>query len=275
MLARLERLLARLEGFADLQSEEFVRRLLAESPKYADPRALARFELQVFSQGGEDGILTEIFRRIGTTNQRFVEFGVGDGIENNTALLVETGWSGTWLDGNPRNIRKIGRAFAAPIAAKQIQLVEALVTAESVEGAFRDAGVPDAFDLLSIDIDGNDYWVWKAIERFRPRVAVIEYNALYGADVDWVMAYEPAYQWRGTARHGASLTALTRLAQDKGYRLVGCGLSGVNAFFVADEEAAEHFAGPFTARQHWEPLRTALALRRGHPRQFGASVVTG
>jgi hypothetical protein len=89
------------------------------------------------------------------------------------------------------------------------------------------------------------------------------------------MGYEPAYRWRGTARHGASLEAMTRLAQEKGYRLVGCSLSGVNAFFVVDAEAGEHFAGPFTARQHWEPLRTALALRRGHPRRFGASVVTG
>ncbi len=278
MLARVARLLARLlarqDGRADLHCEEFVRRLLAESPRYTDPRSLARFEMQTFSQGGEDGILAEIFRRIGTTNRRFVEFGVGDGLENNTALLLQLGWGGAWLEGDARSVRRIQREFAAPIAANQLRLAQTFVQPDTVEAAFLGAEVPGAFDLLSIDIDGNDFWVWQAIERFRPRVVAIEYNAVYGADVDWVMAFDPQHRWNGSTRHGASLAALARLARDKGYTLVGCSLSGVNAFFIADEDAGDHFAGPFTAHQHWEPLRAALTIRRGPQRRFGASVVT-
>jgi hypothetical protein len=274
MLARLARLYACFDGLADLRTEEFVRRLLAESPRYADPRSLARFEVQTYSQGGEDGILAEIFRRIGATDRSFVEFGVGDGLENNTALLVEAGWTGTWIEINPRSVRRIHQGFATPIAERRLRLVESIVQPDTVEQLFRAGDVPERFDLLSIDIDGNDYWVWQAIERFRPRVVVIEYNATYGADLDWVMAFDRAHRWQGTTRHGASLAALARLAQAKGYALVGCGLSGVNAFFVSSDELGDHFVAPFTAQRHHEPLRTALAIRRGPPRSFGASLVT-
>jgi hypothetical protein len=94
---------------------------------------------------------------------------------------------------------------------------------------------------LAGDIDGNDYWVWRSIQRYAPRVVVIEHNATFPPPTDWVMTYDPAYRWNGVATSGASLQALERLGQAKGYALVGCALGGVNAFFVRRDLLADHF----------------------------------
>jgi hypothetical protein len=117
----------------------------------------------------------------------------------------------------------------------------------------------------------TDYWVWRALQRYSPRVVVIEYNATFPPPTDWVMAYDPAYRWNGVATSGASLQALERLGQAKGYALVGCALGGVNAFFVRRDLLAGHFAEPFTAEHHFEPPRYFLAYRHaGHRRSYEA-----
>jgi hypothetical protein len=100
---------------------------------------------------------------------------------------------------------------------------------------FRDAGVPEEFALLSIDIDGNDYWVWKALDRFRPKVVVIEYNGFLPPPLSKVIPYDPDFQWSGTRYFGASLCALNKLAAERDYSLVYCERRGVNAFFVQRE----------------------------------------
>ena len=107
------------------------------------------------------------------------------------------------------------------------------VTAENVETLFEKHRVPEAFDLLSIDIDGNDYWVWKAITRYRPRVVVIEYNAAIPPSESRAISYDPRFRWDAMTNYfGASLLALQRLGAQKGYVLVGCERSGTNAFFI-------------------------------------------
>ena len=109
--------------------------------------------------------------------------------------------------------------------------------AENVEELFAQAGVPPEPDVLSIDVDGNDYWIWKAISRYRPRLVVIEYNGSLDPTARRVMPYRPGYRWDHTSGYGASLGALEDLAVEKGYRLVHTELAGVNAFFVREDLA--------------------------------------
>jgi len=184
---------------------------------------LAAAEKKVFSQNGEDGVIEAIFAAIGVTNRFFVEFGVEDATECNAAYLLEQGWTGLLMDGTgiSRN----------PLAVVQREMV----TAENVNELFAKYHVSPEFDLLSIDIDGNDYWVWKALD-YRPRVVVIEYNAGVPPELRRVIPYDPHFQWDGSDYMGASLGALAELGNRKGYELVYCERAGSNAFFLARSE---------------------------------------
>jgi len=187
-----------------------------------DPFDLERFERRVHSQGGEDGVLEALFGLLGTTNRYYVEFGCGDGVQCNTAALRRRGWQGLLMDG-----------VSAPGAADAV-IHAAWITAENIEALFDQHGVPDEPDLMSIDLDGNDYWVWRAIRR-RPRVIVAEYNANLAADRALTIPYDPQHRWAGTDFYGASLLALVQVGREKGYTLVYCTQAGVNAFFVRDD----------------------------------------
>lgn len=244
-------------------NEQLIRSLLAE-PKRQAPGSLARFEHQVFSQGGEDGVLREIFRRIGEGGRFFVEFGVEDGIQNNTHFLLHQGWRGCWLEGSPTAVEAIRRNFAVSLSSGQLRLKHSFITAENIADSFRQLDVPRELDLLSIDIDGNDFWIWKALAEWRPRVVVLEYNANYPADCDWVMPYDPEHCWGENTYFGASLKAYARLGLELGYRLVGCALNGTNAFFVRADVAGQHFVAETSAEFHYEPARFFLIDRRGH-----------
>ncbi|MDB4916839.1 MAG: hypothetical protein JWM95_4483 [Gemmatimonadetes bacterium] len=253
----------------DVLIEDFLARHLHANPKYQDPKRLNRYDFQIFSQNGEDGMIQEIFRRIGTSNRFFLEFGVGNGLENNTAALLLYGWSGAWIDGDTAQIAKIRRTYAQPIGAGRLALKNAFVSAENIEQHFRDLQVPAEPDFLSIDIDGNDYWVWQAIEAYRPRVVVLEYNAHYGASLGWVQKYNPDHRWKGTSYFGVSLKALEVLGRRKGYTLVACNFFGNNAFFVRGDLVADLFFAPFTAETHFEPARFYLYRRNGLRRELG------
>jgi hypothetical protein len=255
-------------------SEEFLAESLHQSLVAARaarcPRSLAPFEATAFSQSGEDGIIAEIFRRIGWTNRFFVEFGTADGLENNTALLLLTGWAGLWLDNRDLHIETIHRTFSEYVRNGRLTARLASVNPSNIEELFREAGVPREFDLLSIDIDRNDYWVWQAIRHHSPRVVVIEYNSIFPPSVEWVVDNEPELIWDGTSHFGASLKALENLGRNKGYSLVGCNLAGVNAFFVRSDLLGEAFFPDYSAEFHYEPPRYRLALlKRGHPRRIG------
>ena len=177
------------------------------------------FEKKKYSQNGEDGIIESIFKHIGTKNKMFVEIGVGDGTENNTRNLAEQGWKGRWLSLPP--VKHIPSG---------VEFVVAKVTAENVNSLF--GNLPKDLDLLSIDIDGNDYWVWKALETVSPRVMVMEYNAFLPPPIARTIRYDPDFNWAFTDYFGASLCALDKLARSKGYSLLCCDSRGVNAFFV-------------------------------------------
>jgi hypothetical protein len=229
-----------------------------------DPRSLLLHGHRCFSQNAEDGMIDEIFRRIGTGPRFFVEFGVETGLENNTLALLLAGWRGLWIEADPAAARTIRGEFALAVDAGRLSLVESFVTAENIEQTLRGAGVPEDLDLLSIDIDGNDYWVWKAIRAFQPRAVVIEYNASLGRTARVVRPYEPTRSWDGSAAFGASLAALEALGREKGYALVGCDAVGVNALFVRQDLVGDRFLPPFTAAFLYEPPRFG-PTGAGHP----------
>ena len=178
---------------------------------------------RVYSEGGEDGAIARLFERIGVGGRHFVEFGAWDGVHlSNTAnLRLHAGWRGLLMEGNPPRTRAGVRSE--------------FVTAENIDALLRRYGVPEGFDLLSIDIDGNDYWVWKALRACRPRVVVIEYNIHFAPDDACTIAYRPDHVWDRSHYHGASLAALAALGREKGYALVYADAWSPNAFFVADE----------------------------------------
>jgi hypothetical protein len=248
---------------SELLCEMHIRQLMA-APPYDSPKRLERYGYRSFSQNDEDGIVEEILQRIGPGGRTFVEFGVGNGRENNTRLLLYRGGRGLWIEGDPRFAKQIRRDFRAELEKNQLQVLESMVTRDNINALIAAAKLEE-IDLLSIDIDGNDYWIWEAIE-VRPRVVAIEYNAKFRPPTQWVMEYSPAHRWESGDYHGAALQSLSDLGRAKGYSLVGCCLAGVNAFFVRDDLVQGRFAESDAAALYNPPrfyLRTFLSA--GHP----------
>ncbi len=234
---------------------------LTRNPRYAEPGRLLRHSFQVNSQSGEDGILHEIFRRIGAGDRVFVEIGLESGLESNTTFLLAQNWRGYWIDSGTAFQRTLDQYRIGP---DRVKSAVSFVTRENIASLFQSLGVPREFDLLSIDIDQNTYYAWEALQEYRPRVVVIEYNAALPPDVDWKVVYDPRRVWDGSQNFGASLKALELLGRRMGYALVGCDVAGTNAFFVREELTGEKFAQPFTSETHYEPVRYSLLHRRGH-----------
>lgn len=241
---------------AMLRTERF-ERLRTEKVEKEGPRSLHGFEHQVCSQNGEDGVIAEIYRRIGHGNRVFAEVGVGDGVENNTAFLHSLGWTGFWFDGEPPR-------FGVPSAESGLRFQQAFVDRENIAALFSSAGVPRDLDLLSLDIDQNTYFAWQGLRDWKARVIVVEYNASIPASIEWCCNYDPKRTWDGSVNFGASLKAFEKLGRESGYTLVHAEILGANAFFVRDDLVAGHFDGPFDAETHYEPPRYELLHRTGH-----------
>jgi hypothetical protein len=125
-----------------------------------------------------------------------------------------------------------------------VKIISRFLTAENIAAVFQEAAVPENFDLMVIDVDGNDYWMWNALAGiYRPRVVVTEYNGTFGPVEEWAMPYNPEHHYDETAYFGASLSTFAKFGRQHGYRLVGCDSMGVNAFFVREDEAKGAFDG--------------------------------
>jgi hypothetical protein len=264
----------RAESIASLVARDWIDRLQRE--RRSDPKDLAGYGFCAYSQNDEDGILQEIFYRIGSTSKTFIEFGCGNGLENNTTYLLLAGWRGAWIDGGAEEIASARQHHAEAIQSGRLTVDCQMLTAENIDSIVSRLGLGGEIDLLSIDIDGNDYWVWSAIRSVIPRVVVIEYNATFRPPADVVQAYRPDAQWDGSNYFGASLSALQRLGELKGFSLVGCSLAGTNAFFVRNDCLGDRFSAPYTAEHHYAPPNYDLfLLSRGHthPRGSGKYIV--
>lgn len=196
---------------------------------------LAAAEFKVFSQWGEDGILQSIIRTIRPQSKVFIEFGVQNYCESNTRfLLINNNWSGLVVDGSSDNI---GYIKNDPIYWRYNLKAECeFIDRDNINSIFKKSGVQGDIGILSIDIDGNDYWVWQAINSVSPAIVVAEYNARFGLERAVTVPYDPSFV-RSNAHfshiyYGASLKALHQLALSKGYAFVGCNSAGNNAFFV-------------------------------------------
>lgn len=239
-----------------------------EKGRYSDPLSLIPSQAQVYSQNGEDGIVAEIFGRIGARDRYFVEIGIENGLQNNTRLLLEQGWRGIWIDGSSEGVALARATFDEAVRSGALTVVEALVTRHNVDAVLDSAQAPPRFDFLSLDVDQNTGHLWASLRR-RSRVACIEYNANLPPSLALEAEYHPELAWDGTSWYGASLKALEQIAGAKDMSLVGCELIGVNAFFVGTDEASGKFRAPFTAEEHYEPPRfgrsSAGGTGLGHP----------
>jgi glycosyltransferase involved in cell wall biosynthesis len=219
---------------------ELSRRHARIGPRTGEPAtdaSLSGYELRAYSQNGEDGVLAEVLRRIGVTERYFVEFGVESGQEGNCVYLADVAdWHGLFMEAGDEMFESLERKYAA---RPGVATIRARVMAENVERLFAQAGVPPEPDVLSIDIDGQDYWIWEAVEQYRPRVVVIEYNSALDPVRKLVEPHDPGEGWDGSADYGASLGAVRALGERKGYRFVHAELSAVNAFFVREDLAGE------------------------------------
>jgi len=205
-------------------------------------------EFKLFSQNGEDGILHFIFSLINPTNKIFVEIGAGDGIENNTAnLIINHGWTGLHFDGDRNNVSEGIRFYSnnPEIRNYPPKSIHAWITTENVNKLITENGVNGEIDLLSIDIDGVDYWIWKEIECIRPRVVIVETQCIWGPEISVTVPYSPDFRpqfYDGFGIYsGASLNAFVKLAREKGYRLVGVQRYGYNAFFIRNDIGMDVF----------------------------------
>ena len=233
--------------------------------KHKDERYLARYQSQVYSQNNEDGIIAEIFRRIGNKTYSFIEIGVENGIESNSRFLLQNGWKGTWIEGNQSHIEEINKYFSHEIQEKNLKVVHSHVTTENINLLFKENDIPKEYDFLSIDIDMNTHHIWDAIDGYNPMVACIEYNASIPPSIDFSIPYDPEAAWDQSNNFGAGLKTLELIGRKKGYTLVGCDCNGINAFFIRNDLVEDKFLPPFTAESHYEPPRyNSMLHHTGH-----------
>ena len=199
------------------------------------PASLATVEFRVHSQFGDDGIIQWLTAKLPGIPKLFVEFGVEDYTESNTRfLMVNNGWRGFVMDGSPHNIARLRRRpwfWRHDLATRAC-----FVTRENVDREIANWAAGRDVGLLHIDVDGNEYWLWDAIESIVPAIVIMEYNAVFGPERPVTIPYNANFR-RLEAHHsgqyyGASIAALTHLAHTKGYALIGTNSAGNNVYFV-------------------------------------------
>jgi hypothetical protein len=203
------------------------------------PSQIPEAEFKVYSQWGEDGIIQHLLRHVSIEKKIFVEFGVENYTESNTRfLLVNNDWSGLVLDGSKENIDYI-KNDSAVYWAHNLKPECVFITKDNINEVISSNGLTGDIGLLSVDIDGNDYWVWESITCISPRIVICEYNSIFGSHAKVAVPYKSDFYRRNAhysnVYYGASIAALESLAQKKGYLLVGSNNAGNNVFFVRND----------------------------------------
>ncbi len=242
---------------------ELLETQLMQNPEYQQPKSLMPFRRKIFSQYGQDGMLAEIFQRIGEGGRRFVEIGTAPE-ENNSNLLLLKGWSGLWVDAGLASDGKLPASVQTLLRAGRLQICREFVNRENCRSLLAKHGFAENLDLLSIDIDYNTHHVFGELTALKPRVFSVEYNGMLPADLDWAAPYDANAVWDGSTCFGATLGTISAAAEEGGYSLVGCELSGTDAFFVRHDLLQDHFLRPGDAVFHWEPLRMHLGQMQRH-----------
>jgi hypothetical protein len=204
---------------------------------------LAEFEAGLLSQNGEDGLLEAIFQVIGFRTRSVVEFGFAATEASFLNLVLAHDLDAYFMDGSSDSCRLASALFRV-MGRRRMHVTRSFITAENINQVIAGMGLGGELDALSIDVDGNDYWIWQALEVVSPRLIVAEYNDRLGPNAAVTIAYDPSFDFTRSPHEfyqGASLAALGKLASEKGYRLIGCESSGTNAFFLRKDIDAPSF----------------------------------
>src|SRR5262245_7040815 len=243
------RLDMQVENYWELKRERSKNPLVKNGAKY-------------FSQNDEDGMTLEIVRRIGTKNGIALEFGVGDGLENNSIILLLAGWKVLWIGGEDIKL-------TLPHNCKNLAFTRSWVTKENcialAVALLQRFGVSDV-DFLSIDLDGNDIYILEEVLKYglRPSIICVEYNGKFPPPIRWQIEYNPSFNWDFSDYQGASIQSFIDLTERYSYFLVGCNITGVNAYFVRSE-LKPHFPDvPQNLQDIFVPPDYNWFIRRGH-----------
>ena len=229
---------------------------------HAKTNPLLAHGYKVFSQNDEDGIIQEICRRLKLdADSTFLEIGVGDGSENNTLNLLVNGWRGIWLGGEPLAYTRL---------TDRLHFEQCWITQQNVVNLIHrkmQATGIQALNLLSLDIDGNDWHIAKQIleGNIHPSIFVVEYNGTFDAHSKWVMPYNASHAWDGSAFFGASIASYQNLFEKHGYFLAACNVIGINAFFVKNEFRTYFAELPSDWHEMYMPANYLPYPYFGHP----------
>ena len=225
---------------------------------------LNRFGAKYFSQADEDGITLEIVKRLGIKIGAFAEIGVGDGLENNTLVLLANGWHGFWIGAEDL-------AFDHKLNPKRFVFHKAWVSVENVarliRQGFKNVGI-NKLDVLSLDVDGNDFYIARELlaTGILPKLFILEYNAKFPPPIKWTIKYDANHSWDFTDYQGASLALFSELMAEFSYTLVCCNAAtGVNAFFVKNEYLSLFDDVPKNIEDIFIEFRYQVPKRWGHP----------
>lgn len=202
---------------------------------------LNRFWKQVYSQSGEDGILEKIFNELEINQGWFCEFGAGNGSNiSNTRIFREKGWSGVLIEGDEERFNSlIGSGISDNEKIYSIKKYISCETGEKIDELLSSTPIPKDLDLISIDVDGNDLWIWKSMEKYRPKVVIIEYNSHFPVEESRTIKYDRDHRFCNDSYYGASAGALIKLASEKNYDLVAY-TEGLNLIFI-DSKFSDKF----------------------------------
>ncbi len=210
-------------------------RVLAQMNAGVKSDVLSDYEFKIFSQWGEDGILQFLTSAIQIDHKMFIEFGVEDFKESNCRfLMMKDHWRGFVIDGSKANVERIKNSYFC--WQYNLQAFNGFITPENIDRILTDGGMPKNLGILSVDIDGVDYYVLEALKDWSPSIIIVEYNGLFGKDLPVSVPLDAAFQ-RNKAHfsnhyYGAGLGAFVHLASQRNYALVGVNSAGSNAFFV-------------------------------------------
>lgn len=199
---------------------------------------LSDYEFKVFSQWGEDGIIQFLISELDIINKNFIEFGVEDFSESNCRfLMMKDNWSGYILDGSENNIESLKKQYY--FWKFNLRAKSAFIDASNVNDLLQESGFKKDLGILSIDLDGNDYFILKSINTFMPAILICEFNSLFGSKRELTVPYNPKFIRReahsSCLYYGASLPAIISIAEKKGFTFIGTNNSSCNAFFVRND----------------------------------------
>jgi len=240
MLERIKRLIKKLNSYESRFNniELALGRIEGRQLEKKVSSHINDYEFKISSQWGEDGIIQYLISNIEIKNKIFVEFGVETYQESNTRFLLQNNnWSGLVIDGSENNIEYIKKD---PIYWKYNLKAEcAFIDKDNINNLISKNGISGDIGILSVDIDGNDYWVWESIDCISPRIVICEYNSnfgyTYGISVPYCKTFYRTEKHYSNTYYGASIDALESLAKSKGYSLVGSNTAGNNVFFIRND----------------------------------------